>query len=109
MNARRAAINDPLSFDGCGSRRGSIPARRRIMRSLFKSFPVVLLAPMLVLAGPVDINTADADTLAKELKGIGKARAEAIVAFRNENGPFKSADDLALVKGIPQYVIDDNR
>jgi competence protein ComEA len=60
-------------------------------------------------AGPVDINTADASTLARELNGIGPARAQAIVAYRNEHGPFKSVDDLALIKNIPQKVIDSNR
>jgi competence protein ComEA len=60
-------------------------------------------------AGPVDINTADAPTLAKELKGIGPAKAQAIVAWRKEHGPFKSPDDLSLVKGIAQKVIDENR
>jgi competence protein ComEA len=60
-------------------------------------------------AGPVDINTADAGTLARELNGIGPARAQAIVAYRNQHGPFKSVDDLALVKNIPQKVIDANR
>ena len=57
----------------------------------------------------MDINTADASTLAKELKGVGPARAQAIVAYRTQNGPFKSADDLALVKSIPQKVVDQNR
>ena len=60
-------------------------------------------------AGPVDINTADASTLAKELNGVGPARAQAIVAYRNEHGPFRSVDDLALVKNMPQKVIDSNR
>lgn len=60
-------------------------------------------------AGPVDINTADAGTLARELNGIGPARAQAIVAYRNQHGPFRSVDDLALVKNIPQKVIDSNR
>jgi competence protein ComEA len=74
-------------------------------------FPLTLacLVPFACLAGPVDINTADASTLAKELKGIGPTRAEAIVAYRKQNGPFKSADDLARVKGIAQKVIDENR
>jgi competence protein ComEA len=74
-------------------------------------FPLTLasLVPFACLAGPVDINSADASTLAKELKGIGPARAEAIVAYRKQNGPFKSPDDLALVKGIAQKVIDENR
>jgi competence protein ComEA len=60
-------------------------------------------------AGPVDINTADATTLAKELNGVGPARAQAIVAYRNEHGPFKSVDDLALVKNMPRKVIESNR
>src|SRR3569833_284116 len=68
----------------------------------------VLFGPP-VWAGPVDINTADAATLAKELNGGGPARAQAIVAYRNEHGPFKSADDLALVKNIPRKLIDNNR
>jgi competence protein ComEA len=74
-------------------------------------FPLTLasLVPFACLAGPVDINSADASTLAKELKGIGPARAEAIVAYRKQNGPFKTADDLALVKGIAQKVVDENR
>lgn len=66
-------------------------------------------APLLCSAGPVNINSADASTLAKELKGIGAARAGAIVAYRSQHGPFKSADDLGLVKGIAQKVIDENR
>jgi competence protein ComEA len=57
----------------------------------------------------VDINTADASTLARELNGVGPARAQAIVAYRNEHGPFKSVDDLRLVKNMPQKVIDNNR
>ena len=61
------------------------------------------------LAGPVDINSADAKTLSKELKGIGPARAEAIIKYRTQHGPFKSPDELALVKNIPQKVIDANR
>lgn len=67
------------------------------------------LLPMLAWAGPVDLNKADAETLARELKGIGPARAEAIIAWREANGPFRSADDLVLVKGISERVLEDNR
>jgi len=70
---------------------------------------LICLVPLATWAGPVDINTADATTLAKELKGIGPARAQAIIAYRTQNGPFKSPDDLALVKSIPQKVVDENR
>jgi competence protein ComEA len=67
------------------------------------------LLPVIAWAGPVDLNTADAATLARELKGIGPARAEAIVAWREANGPFKSAEDLVLVQGIGTRVLEDNR
>jgi competence protein ComEA len=67
------------------------------------------LLPVIAWAGPVDINSADAATLAKELKGIGPARAEAIVAWREANGPFKSPEDLVLVQGIGERVLEDNR
>jgi len=80
------------------------------MRYLKSLLPfVTLIATAAALAGPVDINTADARTLAKELKGIGPARAEAIIKYRTQHGPFKSPDELALVKSIPQKVIDANR
>src|SRR3954465_3501631 len=64
---------------------------------------------LVVQAGPVNINTADAATLSRELKGIGAKRAEAIVEYRRKFGPFKTADELALVKGIGPSAIDKNR
>ena len=57
----------------------------------------------------VNINTADATTLATMLDGIGESRAKAIVDYRTANGPFKSADDLVAVKGIGKSVVDRNR
>ena len=68
----------------------------------------VLLAPT-ALAGPVNINTADAKTLARELSGVGLAKAEAIVAYREKNGPYKSADDLVKVKGLGKKLVDQNK
>ena len=59
-------------------------------------------------AGPVNVNTADAATLANELKGIGLKRAQTIVDYRAKHGPFKS-DELALIKGIGPKVIQKNR
>jgi competence protein ComEA len=67
-----------------------------------------LFAPM-AIAGPVDVNSADAKTLARELQGVGMAKAEAIVSYREKNGPFKSADDLAKVKGLGKKLIDQNK
>ena len=70
---------------------------------------MMLLAPLLVRAEPVNINTADATTLAKALNGIGPAKAKAIVTYREKNGPFKTADQLAMVEGISQKLVDQNR
>ncbi len=57
----------------------------------------------------VDINSADATTLAEVMVGIGPSKAQAIVSYRKENGPFKSVDDLGLIKGIGNATIDKNR
>jgi competence protein ComEA len=59
-------------------------------------------------ATPVNINTADAETIARSLDGIGPAKAKAIVAYREEHGPFKSMDELSQVKGIGTAVVERN-
>jgi competence protein ComEA len=70
---------------------------------------MLLLAPLVVRAEPVNINTADAAALAKALNGVGPAKAKAIVSYREKNGPFKTVDQLAMVEGISQKLIDRNR
>lgn len=60
-------------------------------------------------ATPVNVNTADAATLAESLDGIGQAKAQAIVDYRQKHGPFKSADDLVNVKGIGLATLEKNR
>ncbi|KHA72102.1 competence protein ComEA [Pseudomonas chlororaphis] len=57
----------------------------------------------------VDLNGADATTLQKELAGVGEAKAQAIVAYRDANGPFASVDELLEVKGIGKAILDRNR
>ena len=69
----------------------------------------LLAAPTLALAGPVDVNTADAETISAEVKGVGLAKAKAIVDYRQKHGPFRSADDLSLVKGIGERTVELNR
>jgi competence protein ComEA len=61
------------------------------------------------LAGPVNINTADAETISAELQGVGISKAIAIVEYRKANGPFKTVDELAQVKGIGERTIEINR
>jgi len=67
---------------------------------------ILLSMSSLVLAGQVDINTADAETISAELNGIGLAKAKAIVEYREKHGPFRSADDLTLVKGIGEKTVE---
>ena len=69
----------------------------------------LLAASTLVMAGPVNINTADAETISAELKGVGLTKARAIVEYRKKHGPFRSADDLSLVKGIGERTVELNR
>jgi len=70
---------------------------------------LMLLAPLTTLAGQVDINTANAEVISAELKGVGLAKARAIVEYRKKHGPFRSADDLSLVKGIGERTVEINR
>lgn len=60
-------------------------------------------------AEAVNINTADAVTLAKNLNGIGLKKAKAIIAYRDKHGNFKSAQDLANVKGIGSKTVLKNK
>ncbi len=69
----------------------------------------VLLLPALALAGPVNVNTADAETISESLQGVGLSKARAIVEYRQKHGPFRSVDDLSLVKGIGERTVELNR
>ncbi len=80
-----------------------------LIKGLNAALVAATLLAQVAIAGPVDVNTADAKTLARELQGIGMAKAEAIVAYREKNGPFKSADDLAKVKGLGKKLVDQNK
>lgn len=80
------------------------------MRNLLKALALgVSLHSPLVLSAPVDINTASAEQLAAELNGIGPARAEAIVQYREEHGPFSSVEQLIEVPGIGEATLEKNR
>ncbi|WP_036252975.1 helix-hairpin-helix domain-containing protein [Methylobacter sp. BBA5.1] len=58
-----------------------------------------------VSAVPVNINSADATTISESLSGIGQKKAEAIVKYRTETGPFKTVEDLANVAGIGEKTV----
>lgn len=59
-------------------------------------------------AAPVNINAADAATLAKAIDGLTLKQAEAIVAFRTEHGPFESFDELVQVDGVGWSLLKAN-
>lgn len=80
---------------------------RTLVSTLVLALALVAAAP--AFAGTVNINTADVKTLAKELDGIGAERAKAIIAYREKNGPFKSADDLKKVQGVGPAIVERNR
>lgn len=71
--------------------------------------PVTAAAQQQAVSAMVNINTADAATLADKLNGIGMKKAQAIVSFREQNGAFKSVDDLVNVPGIGQATLEKNR
>lgn len=82
------------------------------MKSLRKSLVLFLFAlaiPVAALADPVNINTADAATISTELQGVGMSKAQAIVEYRKAHGPFKTFEDLTLVKGIGARTVEINR
>jgi competence protein ComEA len=81
----------------------------KAIRTLVQGLIVSLLPAGAALAGPVNLNSADAATLARELDGIGPAKAQAIIEFRQKNGPFKSPEDLLKVDGIGEKVLEQNR
>lgn len=57
----------------------------------------------------VNINTATAEQLAAALRGVGLARAEAIVKLREELGRFTDVEQLLQVRGLGPKVLNDNR
>ncbi len=56
----------------------------------------------------VNINHADAPTIARILDGVGMSRAEAIVSFRDEYGEFASLEELLLVNGVGEVTLRNN-
>ncbi|HRN61046.1 MAG TPA: ComEA family DNA-binding protein [Luteimonas sp.] len=80
------------------------------IRNLFASALLSLaLLGTAFAAEKVNINTADAATLDRVLHNVGPSKAEAIVAWRKDNGPFRSPEQLAQVKGIGLRTVEQNR
>lgn len=56
----------------------------------------------------INLNTADVAMLTGSMKGIGKNRAQAIVNYRDAHGPFKSVEELSLIKGLGKSFVSHN-
>lgn len=80
----------------------------KLFHAIFVSLFIVL-ASLTAQADPVDINSANAMVISKTLKGIGLKKAQAIVAYREKNGKFKTIEDLAKVKGIGKKTVALNK
>ena len=81
---------------------------RKVFQSIFALFLTGLFA-LTSWAGPVDLNSADAETIARELNGIGVSRAQAIVEYREQFGAFSSAEELLNVNGIGPHILQANK
>ncbi|MFW5453389.1 ComEA family DNA-binding protein [Thioalkalivibrio sulfidiphilus] len=82
-----------------------------------KHLSVIALAILLFFSLPafadspdarINVNTADAQALT-QLTGIGPSRAEAIIAHREQHGPFRSLHELTQVSGIGERTVQENR
>lgn len=70
---------------------------------------IAITLTQLVWAGPVNVNSADEETLAKELVGVGPKIATGIVAER-ANGDFKDGQDLVdRIKGLGEKFLENNQ
>jgi len=81
--------------------------KKRAIVSMVLALAVFASSP--VFAESININTADAVTISEQLPGIGLKKAQAIIDYRNQHGPFQSVDDLDRVNGIGKKLVDANR
>lgn len=70
---------------------------------------ILAMAAQAHAAGLININMANASELAEGLHGVGLSKANAIVDYRVTHGRFTVIDDLVLVKGIGERIVDKNR
>lgn len=80
-----------------------------IRKMLFALALCLAVAIPAFAASPVNINTADARTIATALDGIGLGKAAAIVAYRDAHGPFKNVAEVGKVKGIGAKTLARNQ
>lgn len=72
-------------------------------------FSVLMAVTMIASSEVIDINTADAKSFNRAMKGVGDVKSKAIVDYRSLHGPFKTVDDLKKVQGIGDKILEENR
>jgi len=73
-------------------------------------FKNALSLPLAAVAmEPVDLNAASPETLAATMQGVGLEKAQAIVAYRDQHGPFVSVEEITAVRGIGSATLEKNR
>lgn len=88
-----------------------------IMRKIGRFFMIMLVAGFILGVAvngwtegtikKININIATAEELA-QLKGVGEVIAQRIIEYREQNGPFKTANDFLNVKGVGPKIFSDN-
>ena len=76
---------------------------RKFVLVLLFSLPCLLYAAQLI-----NINTADKAT-SMSISGVGEKRAEAIIAYREQHGPFQSVEQLLEVQGVGPSILEKNK
>ncbi len=79
-----------------------------MIRTMLVAAALSLVAAVALAADTVNINKAPAEELVA-LDNVGEARAQAIVEYREEQGPFPSISALANVSGIGTATLERNR
>jgi len=103
------------AIEAAGGVRGSVDTTGiNLARVLNDGEQIVVGAPAAQSAGgdvgPARVNINSADLVALDaLPGVGPVTAEAIIAWREENGPFRTIDDLLEVKGIGEATLAELR
>ncbi|MBT4838040.1 MAG: helix-hairpin-helix domain-containing protein [Methylococcales bacterium] len=67
------------------------------------------IGSMATFAGPVNVNSANAEDIAESLNGVGNKKALAIIAYRSTHGEFTTIDSLIQVKGIGEKTVSKNK
>jgi competence protein ComEA len=80
-----------------------------MMKWILACLLACLVSLPLAAADQVNVNTATAEEIAEALNGVGLSKAQKIVEYREQNGPFAHTDELVNVKGIGLRTVDRNR